>query len=131
MSIGESKREVRITWIGFAVIFTVIGSLLLYRGKWSYPYFLGAAAFFAFFAAFAPMALLPLYRAWAKFAAALAWFNTRLLLALVFYLIITPMGLTMKITGSDPMKRKIDKDAKSYWVKRDKNNDLSRYEKQY
>ncbi len=29
MAIGESRREVRITWIGFAVIFTVIGSLLL------------------------------------------------------------------------------------------------------
>jgi len=131
MSIGESRREVRITWTGFAVIFTVIGSLLLYRGKWSYPYFLGAAAFFAFFAAFAPMALLPLYRVWTRFAAALAWFNTRVLLGLVFYLIITPVGLIMKIIGSDPMKRKIDKDTESYWIKRKENKDLSRYDNQY
>jgi len=131
MAIGESKRDVRITWIGFAVIFTFIGSVLLYKGKWAYPYWYGAAAFFAFFAAFAPMALLPLYRVWAKFAAGLAWFNTRLLLGVAFYLIITPIGLAARAMGKDPMDRKIDKSAKSYWKERREYEDLSRYEKQY
>ncbi len=128
---GESKREVRITWIGFAVIFGVIASLLLYKGRVTYPYFFSASGFFAFFAVFAPMALLPLYRLWVKFATALAWFNTRLLLGATFYLVITPVGLVMRLSGKDLLDLKIDRNAKSYWKKRELVEDLSRYEKQY
>jgi len=131
MAIGESRREVRITWIGFAVIFTVIGSLLLYRERSSFPYFYGAAGFFAFFAAVAPMALLPLYRVWVKLAMALAWFNTRLLLAVAFYLVITPTGFCMRLLGKDPLDRKIDKQATTYWKEKEKHEDIARYEKQY
>ncbi len=131
MAIGESKREVRITWIGFAVVFTVIGSILLYKGRGSYPYWYAASGFFAFFAAAAPMALLPLYRVWVKFAAALAWFNTRLLLGLVFYAVITPIGLAMRLLGAAPLDRGIDKSATTYWKRKERNTDLSRYEKQY
>ncbi|MBI4665212.1 MAG: hypothetical protein HY751_02250 [Nitrospinae bacterium] len=131
MAIGESVKEVRTTWTGFTVIFGVIGGILWWRGRAAYPYFLGASAFFAFFAAFAPMALLPFYRLWIKFAAALAWFNTRLLLAIVFYLIITPTGLIMRALGKDPMDRRIDKSAATYWKKREPNTDLASYEKQY
>lgn len=131
MAIGESKREVRITWIGFAVIFTVIGSIVLYKERNAYIYWYSAAAFFALFAGIAPMALLPLYRAWTKFAMALAWFNTRLLLAMVFYIVITPIGLAMRLAGKDPMNRKIDPGAQSYWKKREPVNDPASYEKQY
>lgn len=131
MAIGESRREVRITWIGFTVIFTVIGSLLWYKERWTYPYFLGAAGFFAFFAAVAPMALIPLYRVWAKIAMALAWFNTRLLLAIVFYLVLTPLGLSMRLFGTDFLDEKLDHDTKSYWKRREHHDDMSRYEKQY
>ncbi len=131
MAIGESKREVRTTWIGFTIIFLVIGSLLLYKGRETYLYFYSASAFFAFFAAVAPMALLPLYRLWVKFAMALAWFNTRLLLAIVFYFLITPIGLTMRLFGKDIIDIKIDKKASTYWKKREPHGDPSSYEKQF
>lgn len=131
MAIGESRREVRITWIGFTVILTVIGSIVLYKQRGSFVYFYGAAGVFAFFAAVAPMALLPLYRVWVKFAMALAWLNTRLLLALVFYLVITPIGLCMRLVGYDPLDRKIDKEATTYWKEKERHEDITRYEKQY
>lgn len=131
MAAGESRREVRNAWIVFTVVFAGIGSIVLYKGGGSYPYWYGAAAFFAFFAAAAPMALLPLYRAWMKLAAALAWFNTRLLLGLVFFLVMTPMGVAMRAIGKDPLDRKIDRSAASYWKKRERQDDVSRYEKQY
>lgn len=131
MKIGESKREVRTTWIGFTVIFAVFGSILLYKGRDTYVYFYGASAFFAAFAAVAPMALLPLYRLWVKFATALAWVNTRLLLGLVFFAVVTPVGLFMRLLGKDPLKLKMDRDAGSYWIKKDHHGDMSRYEKPY
>ena len=131
MAIGESRREVRTTWIGFAVIFAIVASVLLYKGRGSYVYFYGASAFFAAFAAFAPMALLPAYRAWAVFARALAWVNTRLLLGILFYLMITPLGLVLRALGKDPLERAPDPAADTYWAQREKIADPSRYYKQY
>ena len=131
MAIGESKREVRITWIGFTVIFTVIGTILLYKGRGTFPYFYGAAGFFGFFAAAAPMVLLPLYRVWIRFAGALGRFNTKLLLGAVFFLVVTPIGLALKMTGKDVLDEKIDKNADTYWKPKEQHGDPSRYEKQY
>jgi hypothetical protein len=131
MKIGESLREVRITWLGFTGIFTLFGSISLWREGAAWPYLYGVAVFFALFAAVAPMALLPLYRIWAKFAAFMAWFNTHLLLGIVYYLVITPIGLGMRALGKDPLDRTIDKSATSYWRAKTHHRDRERYEKQY
>lgn len=131
MAIGESEKEVRTTWIGFAVIFGVVAGLLWYKERGTWPWLAGTSLFFALFAATAPMALLPLYRLWVKLAGFLAWFNTRLLLGLVYFAVLTPMGLLMRAAGKDPMKRRLDPDAASYWVPRDGAFDRARLTKQY
>ncbi len=61
----------------------------------------------------------PFHIGWMKLAYFLGWFNTRLLLGIFFYLIITPTGLLMRLFGKDLLDEKIDKSAKSYWIKRD------------
>jgi hypothetical protein len=61
----------------------------------------------------APHHLAWLYRPWMRFAAALGWANTTLLLTLVFYLIVTPTGVVMRLLGRDPMQRR-RRDG-SYW----------------
>ncbi|HEU4520482.1 MAG TPA: SxtJ family membrane protein [Thermoanaerobaculia bacterium] len=50
-----------------------------------------------------PRALAPLYRPWMRLAEALGWFNTRVLLALIFYLVVTPIGLVMRLFGRSPV----------------------------
>jgi ABC-type uncharacterized transport system permease subunit len=52
-----------------------------------------------------------------RFAAVLAWINTRLILIVMFYLIFTPMGLVMRLFGADPLGLKVEKDKGSYWKK--------------
>ncbi len=44
---------------------------------------------------------------------------SHVILALVYYLVFTPIGLAMRIFGYDPMKRGFDDGATSYWVTRD------------
>ena len=44
---------------------------------------------------------------------------SHVILALVYYLVFTPVGLAMRIFGYDPMKRRFDDAAPSYWVERD------------
>ena len=53
-----------------------------------------------------------------KFAFVLGWINTRLILGIFFYLILTPVGLIMRLFGRDPLHRKLDRKATTYWEKR-------------
>jgi ABC-type uncharacterized transport system permease subunit len=52
------------------------------------------------------------------------------LLAAVYYLLITPMGLLLRMLGYDPMKRRFDAAAQSYWVPHEDNEDPERYFRQ-
>jgi len=43
---------------------------------------------------------------------------SHVILAMVYYLVITPIGLAMRVVGYDPMKRKRDPSQSSSWVER-------------
>lgn len=63
-----------------------------------------------------PLALKPLNWLWLKIGHALGWINTRIILGLVFFVIILPIGLLMRMLRKDPMARKRDASASSYRV---------------
>ncbi len=60
----------------------------------------------------------PVYLGWMKFAFVLGWINTRILLGLFFYLVVTPIGLGMRLFGKDLLDEKIERSQASYWQKR-------------
>lgn len=62
-----------------------------------------------------PGALRPVYKIWMKFGAVLGFINTRIILGVFFYVIITPVGAIMRLLGHDPMRRKLD-DNHSYRI---------------
>jgi hypothetical protein len=68
-------------------------------------------------ASLAPATLQLFYKTWMKMGAVLGFINTRIILSVLFYLIITPMGLLMRMSGRDPMARTFDPAGKSYRVK--------------
>lgn len=114
-----------------AIAFGIIAALLFFRGKETYRFFCVIAAFFLAGAAFLPSPLKFFYIPWMKFAFLLGWINTRIILCIVFYLILTPIGLIMRLFR-DPLDRKIDKDALTYWVKKEKSGiDKTSYEHQF
>jgi hypothetical protein len=39
-------------------------------------------------------------------------------MGLVFYAVVTPMGVAMRLAGRDPMRRRFDRAADSYWIDR-------------
>ena len=65
----------------------------------------------------APSTLGPIYKVWMKIGHALGWVNSRIILGIMFYLIITPVGVFMRLIGKNPLKLKIDKSATTYRVK--------------
>lgn len=68
-------------------------------------------------ALFAPRWLGPVERVWMRFAAALGAFNARVILSLAYYLVITPVGLVMRLFGRDPLDRRL-RTGDSYWHRR-------------
>ena len=66
----------------------------------------------------APWALAPAHRAWTALGNALGWINTRLILGLIFFGVVTPTGLVLRLAGRDPMRRAFDPDAVTYRVTR-------------
>jgi len=64
----------------------------------------------------APCSLNPLYRGWMKFGAAIGYVNSRIILGLLFYLLILPAGLIMRLAGKDPLQRKPMPEKPSYRV---------------
>lgn len=61
----------------------------------------------------------------------IGWVVSHLLLAAIFYLVLTPIGLLLRLCGHDPLTRPLDRSAKSYWKPRGQPADNPRYFKQY
>ena len=71
----------------------------------------------------APRILRLPYKAWMALALVLGYVMTRVLLTAVFVLIVTPLGIAMRLSGRDPMQRKRDPDRASYWSPRQSEGD--------
>jgi ABC-type uncharacterized transport system permease subunit len=46
----------------------------------------------------------------------LGWVLSHLIMGVTYYLVITPIGLILRATGKDPMRRRFDRGARSYWT---------------
>ena len=81
------------------VIFVSVGALLLVAGL------------------FAPAAARAFHNAWMRLASALGYVNSRVLLTLMYYLVLTPYGFVTRLAGRDPLRRRGEA-GESYWIER-------------
>jgi Saxitoxin biosynthesis operon protein SxtJ len=102
----------------FAAFFAFLGALSVYRGGTHWHYWFPLAAAFAVVAYAAPNGLAPLNRLWAKLGHLLHMIVSPVFLAVVFYGCIVPVGFLMRLSGKDPMRRRFEPDADSYWIAR-------------
>jgi len=66
----------------------------------------------------APQSLKQVHGGWMKVGHILGSINTRIILGIIYYLLITPMGLAMRLMGKDFMHRAFAQDADTYRVLR-------------
>jgi hypothetical protein len=71
------------------------------------------------------------YTTWMQAFQPLAWSVSTLILMLIYYGVVTPIGLAMRAIGRDPMQRTFDRDATSYWIRRKQPDDPERYFRQF
>lgn len=133
MEQGTSRKELREFSIALVVVGAAVGSVWLWRDHRTTAFvFYAFAAWGALSTALFPPLVRPVHWPLTKIAHALGWFNTRLILIVVFYLLFTPIGVVLRILGKDLLSRKIDKAAPSYWIPREPEEfDPERYEKQF
>jgi hypothetical protein len=112
--VGPSDRSFGIT---FAAIFALVALYPLPFGGAPHLWAVPVAAAFAALAWLRPALLAPLNRTWLRFGLLLHRVVNPVVMALMFFAVVTPFGLAMRLFGRRPLAE-IDPSARSYWVER-------------
>lgn len=112
---GSSDRAFGLT---FAAVFAVIGVFRWWSGGASSPYWLGAAAVFLLLALFAPAALYWPNRAWLRLGLVLYRIVNPVVMGVLFYGVVTPMALFVRLRGKRPLQLRMESETASYWIER-------------
>ena len=130
--IRSTRKELREFGLTIGVVLIVFSGIALWRGKGSSAYLFIFGLIFAGSGAAFPAVLKPLQKAWMALSVVLGFFMSRVVLAVLFYGVMTPLGLLTKCLGKDILDQRISKGRASYWHDRpvDKKSKES-YENQY
>ena len=132
-NIDSSPRQLRKFALAMAIPLAVIGGILLWCRREYYWYFFVASGLFICPGLLVPAVLMPLHKVWMTFAVIMGWFMTRVMLGVLFFVVLTPIALLLRLLGKDLLNTKFDKAAsQSYWLARDNSDVQNRdYTKQY
>jgi hypothetical protein len=114
-TVGPSDRRFGLT-IGGVFAFIAIWKAI-HWSAWGF-FWGGLAAAFIILALAQPSLLSPLNRLWLKFGLLLHRIVSPVIMAILFYATILPIGLLMRALGKDPLRLKLEKGADSYWLPR-------------
>ena len=130
---GKSFRAEREFGLIVGGVFVLLGGWWLYRGKFITVAYvtLPLGTLLILLGWLWPRALVLPNRAWMLLAEGLSFVTTRIILGLVFFLVITPIGVVKRLSGWDPLSRRGARSA-SYWKPYpDRQRDPRHYEKMF
>lgn len=110
---------------------TVLGGVLLWKARPAGPYLLAAAAAFALAAVAAPRLLAPAERVWMAFARLLGTAMTYVVLTITWVLLVTPMGLLMRLAGKDLLALRRRPERSTWWVPVERDGPCGRPDKPF
>ena len=124
VKIGSNRRF----GLVFFVVFLLIGLYPLTNGNEIILSFLVFSAFFLVLGLLNSRLLSPLNKLWFRFGILLGKIISPLIMAIIFFSVVTPIGLIMRLFNKDILNLKYNKE-KSYWV--DKNGPKSKMKNQF
>jgi hypothetical protein len=121
----DLKREVEVQ-IGsnrafglvMAGVCFLIASIGFWKGTSHWPYWLTGGSAFLLCALLRPELLSPLNRLWFRLGLLMHKVVNPLVMGLVFFVVVTPMGLLMRAFGNRPLSLEPDPDTRTYWTAR-------------
>jgi len=128
---NPSRRELRQFSAALGVLGTVAG-YIVFRTTASLPAAIvwSAGAILACLGLAVPPRIRMIYLALSYLLMPVGAVVSLIVLALVYYIVVTPIGVVMRLAGRDPLMRRRDPDAETYWLRR-KASTIQRYFRQF
>ena len=130
-NIKSAKSDLKKFGITIGIILMIIAGFLFWKEKESYQIFLTVGIILFVLGILVPAILKPIYWIRMIFATILGWIMTRLILSLLFYVIITPIGLISRFFGKQFLELKWDKSRETYCNYLHDNTERFNCEKQF
>ena len=131
-NIKSKKSDLRNFGITVGIILLVISGYLFWKEKESFQIFLAIGITLFLTAIVIPSVFKPVYWIWMIFAIILGWFMTRAILSLLFYVMFTSIGLTLRFFGKQFLELRWNKSKESYWnFRTNEHLQNENYEKQF
>jgi len=116
----------------FAVIFTSVTLYFVWVVNYPFAVAFGSVSLLIFLtASLAPERLKLFNLTWMKFGHLLAKIVNPIVLGVIFFLVLTPIALVIKLTGRDELSLKNNDDGNTYWKSRDPNLHSNSFEQQF
>ena len=130
-SIKSGRKDLKNFGFTIGFILLMIGVFLFVRERDLFIYFLSIGSILIILGGIAPVILKPIYKIWMIFAVIIGWIMTRVILSVLFFSIITTIGIFTRLIGKDFLNLK-PTNNESYWNIRNKEYELNQdYEKQF
>lgn len=111
----KELRDFGLIMAGMLIL--MFGFVLPWIFSYSTPYWpFIAASLFSIVALLRPVLLGPVNRVWLKISDVLGWINTRLVMGIMFFLLIAPIGMLMRLFGKDTLNTKLSDQQTSYRI---------------
>ena len=117
--------------VGFGTAFKLLPGFFDNVPSWAPLALWVAGGVVGLFGLLFPKGALPIYIVMMAVALPVGMVVSTVLMIVIFFLVLTPVGMVMRIVGYDPMHRKFDRSASSYWIEREADIEPSRYFRQY
>tara|TARA_B100001250_G_C19807560_1_gene794118 strand:- start:65 stop:478 length:414 start_codon:yes stop_codon:yes gene_type:complete len=131
-NIRKDNKSIRDFGILIGIILLIIAGILFYKERASYQLIIFLGITFIGLGLGKPIILKPFYSIWMCVAVVIGWFMTRLILGLLFYSVVSPISLILRLFGKQFLDLKPSLLNRSYWNYKG-NNSISHqnYEKQF
>lgn len=126
---GLSAREGRKFGLTVGGAFLVLGGLLWWRHRPAAPYLGGLGAALALAGLVVPTYLGPVQRGWMALAHAISRVTTPIFMAIVYFVVLTPIGLVRRAFGGSALEHRANEG--SYWVTRPSGQAQAGMERQF
>lgn len=119
---GKNKsreKEPRQFGLAAGTALGIWGTVFYLRHKVSYPYFFIFSFVLIFLALLRPVVLGPVQRVWMTIGRYIGTAFTGIILVMLFYFVITPIAVLMRMLGGDFLDVRFNPQADSYWIVRE------------